>query len=337
LEADNTLLDFLSIIGLASLISFHTADIDAAAIFIELYRIAASPILIAIPLFTFAGFILANGKTPERLARLSQALLGRIPGGIPLVVLGCLCLFYRIHRGIWGDHHRLGWTTLPPHAQGNVPKRFFFRPNDTLRQPWPSISSLPLILYALMAHVSVDQLFLAGIVPGLLMIFILSLYRIKKSRTFKINTHPFNKDEALCAIGEARWGIPLPIIILVGIYSGIFTVTEAAAITVFYVVVIAIWVNKDLHPIRNIPRLMRNSMVLVDTILIILGTAMGFTNYLIDEQIPMKILDIMKQHIDNKVTFLILLNIFLLVVGCIVDIFSAIIVVVPLVISIAQS
>jgi tripartite ATP-independent transporter DctM subunit len=147
--------------------------------------------------------------------------------------------------------------------------------------------------------------------------------------------HSFDGKDALSAIRQSAWDIPLPFIILIGIYGGIFTVTEAAAVTVIYVLVIAIWVNKDLHPVHDIPCLMKESMVLVGAILIILGTAMGFTNYLIDEQVPMQILDVMKQHIDDKITFLILLNIFLLAVGCMMDIFSAIIVVVPLVVPIA--
>jgi len=327
-----------AVIGLAALISFHTADIDPAAIFIELYRIAGSPTLIAIPLFTFAGFILANGKTPERLARLSQAVLGGIAGGVPLVVL-VSCAFFTAFTGASGvTIIALGGLLYPLMLKEMYPKNFslgLMTSSGSLGLLFPP--SLPLILYALVAQVSVDRLFLAGIVPGLLMIFILALYSIRKSRTFKISSHPFNGEEALSSIREAAWEIPLPFIILIGIYGGIFTVTEAAAVTVVYVVVISTWINKDLHPVKDIPRLMHESMVLVGAILIILGTAMGFTNYLVDEQIPMQILEVMKQHIDNKIAFLILLNIFLLAVGCMMDIFSAIIVVVPLVVPIAQS
>ncbi len=327
-----------AVIGLAGLISFHTAEIDSAAIFIELYRIAGSPTLIAIPLFTFAGFILANGKTPERLARLSQAILGGIPGGVSLVVL-VACAFFTAFTGASGvTIIALGGLLYPLMLKEMYSKDFslgLMTSSGSLGLLFPP--SLPLILYALIAQVSIDHLFLAGIIPGLLMIFLLALYSISQSRTFKINLHSFDGKDALSAIREAGWEIPLPFIILIGIYSGIFTVTEAAAVTVVYVSVVAICVNRDLHPIKDIPRLMRESMVLVGTILIILGTAMGFTSYLIDEQVPMQILDVMKQHISNKVTFLILLNIFLLAVGCMMDIFSAIIVVVPLVVPIAKS
>ena len=327
-----------AVIGLAALISFHTAEIDPAAIFIELYRIAASPTLIAIPLFTFAGFILANGETPKRLARLSRALLGGIPGGVPLVVL-IACAFFTAFTGASGvTIIALGGLLYPLMLKETYSKDFslgLMTSSGSLGLLFPP--SLPLILYALIAQVSVDRLFLAGIIPGLVMVFILALYSISKSRTLKISSHPFNKKEALSAVRETAWEMPLPFIILVGIYSGVFTITEAATVTVVYVTIIAVWVNNDLHPLNDIPRLMQESMVLVGTILIILGTAMGFTNYLIDEQVPMQILAFMKQHIDNKMTFLILLNIFLLAVGCMMDIFSAIIVVVPLVVPIAQN
>ena len=327
-----------AVIGLAALISFHTAEIDPAAIFIELYRIAASPTLIAIPLFTFAGFILANGETPKRLARLSRALLGGIPGGVPLVVL-IACAFFTAFTGASGvTIIALGGLLYPLMLKETYSKDFslgLMTSSGSLGLLFPP--SLPLILYALIAQVSVDRLFLAGIIPGLVMIFILALYSISKSRTLKISSYPFNKKEALSAVRETAWEMPLPFIILVGIYSGVFTITEAATVTVVYVTIIAVWVNNDLHPLNDIPRLMQESMVLVGTILIILGTAMGFTNYLIDEQVPMQILAFMKQHIDNKMTFLILLNIFLLAVGCMMDIFSAIIVVVPLVVPIAQN
>jgi tripartite ATP-independent transporter DctM subunit len=197
--------------------------------------------------------------------------------------------------------------------------------------------SIPLILYALVAQVSVDQLFLAGIIPGVLMIAIIGAYSVIRSKTFGIQRRSFDAGFAKSAIRDAIWEIPLPFIVLFGIYGGIFTVTEAASVTVVYVIVIESLIYKDLHPLKDLPGLMRESMILVGAILIILGTAMGFTSFLVDEQIPMKLLDFMKQYIDDKFTFLVVLNIFLLLVGCMMDIFSAIIVVVPLIVPIAQS
>jgi tripartite ATP-independent transporter DctM subunit len=153
----------------------------------------------------------------------------------------------------------------------------------------------------------------------------------------KIVKVPFDINKARSALREAAWEVPLPFIIVLGIYFGVFTVTEAAAVTVVYVLIIESWIYKDIHPVQDLPKLMINSMVLVGTILIILGTAMGFTSYLVDQQVPMQVLDFMRQYIDNQWTFLIVLNVLLLIVGCMMEIFSALIVIVPLIVPIAQS
>ena len=327
-----------AIIGLAGLVSFHYAEIDSAAIFIELYRVASSPMLIAIPLFTLAGFILAESKTPQRLTRLSQGYLGGIPGGTPMAVL-VACAFFTAFTGASGvTIIALGGLLYPLMLKEKYSKDFslgLMTSSGSLGLLFPP--SVPLILYGVVAQVSIDQLFLAGLVPGLLMIGILGLYGMWKSTQFKIPRVPFDFKEARAALREAAWEVPLPFLILFGIYGGIFTVTEAAAVTVVYVLVIETWVYKDIHPLRQLPQLMINSMVLVGTILIILGTAMGFTSYLVDEQVPMQAMEFMKIYIDDQLTFLIVLNVFLLIVGCMMDIFSAIIVIVPLIVPIAQS
>ncbi len=327
-----------AIIGLAGLIAFYFADIDTAAIFIELYRVASAPTLIAIPLFTFAGFILAESKTPQRLTRLSQTLLGGIPGGVPLVVL-LACAFFTAFTGASGvTIIALGGLLYPLMLKEKYSKNFslgLMTSSGSLGLLFPP--SIPLILYGMVAQVSVDQLFLAGIIPGMLMIFILAMYGTAVSKKLQVKSNPFDIKNARAAVRDAIWEIPLPFIILFGIYGGIFTVTEAAAVTVVYVIFIESFIYKDINIFRDLPHLMRDSMILVGVILIILGTAMGFTNFLIDEQIPMQVLAFMHNYIDNKWTFLIVLNIFLLIVGCMMDIFSAIIVVVPLIVPIAQS
>ncbi len=327
-----------AIIGLTAYISFYNADIDSAAIFIELYRVASTPTLIAIPLFTLAGFILANGKTPERLTRLSQAFLGGIRGGVPLAVLFA-CAFFTAFTGASGvTIIALGGLLYPLMLKEKYGEDFslgLLTSSGSLGLLFPP--SIPLILYGIVAQVSVDQLFIAGLIPGLLMIAIIGGYSMWRSRAPQISITSFDLILAKKALRDAIWEIPLPFLIIGGIFGGFFTVTEAASITVVYVIIIETLVYKDLHPLKDLPKLMRESMVLVGAILIILGTAMGFTSYLIDEQIPMQVLDFMKQYIDNKITFLIVLNIFLLLVGCMMDIFSAIIVVVPLIIPVAKS
>ncbi|MGP0564928.1 MULTISPECIES: TRAP transporter large permease [unclassified Nitrospina] len=327
-----------AVIGLAALLSFHFAEIDSAAVFIELYRVASAPTLLAIPLFTFAGFILAESRTPQRLTRLTQALLGGVPGGLPWVVL-VACAFFTAFTGASGvTIIALGGLLYPLMLKEMYGKNFslgLMTSSGSLGLLFPP--SLPLILYGLIAKVNIDQLFLAGVVPGVLMIIILAVYSMAQSKRFGIERTAFNWQETKSAVREAAWEIPLPFLVLYGIYGGIFTVTEAAAVTVVYVVVVECFVYRDIHPIRGMPEIMKKSMVLVGAILIILGTAMGFTSYLVDEQVPMQLLGFMKDYIDDQLTFLIVLNLFLLIVGCMMDIFSAIIVVVPLIVPIAQN
>ncbi|MZH04245.1 MAG: TRAP transporter large permease subunit [Nitrospinae bacterium] len=325
-----------TIIGLCGLVSFYNADIDASAIFIELYRVASNPTLIAIPLFTFAGFVLAHGKTPDRLAKLSQSFLGGIPGGIPLAIL-LACAFFTALTGASGvTIIALGGLLYPLLIKEKYGENFslgLITSSGSLGLLFPP--SLPLILYGLVAQISIDKLFLAGILPGLIMIFIIASFAIYRGK--KLEPLPRKPDMSNSALREAAWEIPLPFIILAGIYSGIFTVTEAASVTVVYVIIVESLIYKDLSLTKDIPPLMRDSIILVGSILIILGTAMGFTSYLIDEQVPMTLLETMRQYINDPLTFLIVLNIFLLLVGCMMDIFSAIIVVVPLIIPIAKS
>ena len=197
--------------------------------------------------------------------------------------------------------------------------------------------SLPLILYGLVSQTSVDKLFIAGLIPGSIMLVALSLYSVKIASGTRTEKHPFSIANALRALREVIWELPLPFIILGGIYGGIFTVTEAGAITAFYVLVVEVFVYREISLFKDVPKIIKESMVLVGGILIILGLALGLTSYLIDAQVPMKILDFMKNYIHSQVGFLIVLNIFLLIVGCMLDIFSAIIVVVPLITPIAHN
>ena len=327
-----------AIIGLAGLVAYHYADLDSAGIFIELYRVASSPTLIAIPLFTLAGFIMAESKTPQRLSRLSQCYLGGIHGGVPVAVM-VACAFFTAFTGASGvTIIALGGLFYPLLLKEKYSKDFslgLMTSSGSLGLLFPP--SLPLILYAVIAQVSVNELFIAGIVPGLLMIGILGLYSMWMNVKLKITRIPFDVTQARSALREAAWEVPLPFIIVLGIYFGVFTVTEAAAVTVVYVLIIESWIYKDIHPTRDLPKLMINSMILVGTILIILGTAMGFTSYLVDQQVPMQVLDFMKRYIDNQWTFLIVLNVLLLIVGCMMEIFSALIVIVPLIVPIAKS
>jgi len=326
-----------TIIGGGALLAFNWAEIQPQAIIIELFRIATAPTLVTIPLFTFAGYILSESQSPKRMVDFSNALFGWIPGGLSIVAL-VTCAFFTAFTGASGvTIVALGGLLYPVLRKEKYSELFSLGLLTTggslglLFAP-----SLPLILYGLVAGVSISQLFVAGVIPGLLLLLILGLYGVYHGKKYKIPKTSFSLKHIFETMKAASWEIPLPLIIVGGIYGGFLTVTEAAAATAAYVLFIEVVIYRDIHPTKDLPRIATDSMVLVGAILIILGTAMGLTNFLIDEEVPMKILEWMKTFISSKVVFLLCLNVFLLIVGCLMDIFSAIIVVVPLVVPIAR-
>ncbi len=327
-----------AIISAIAVIAFFSADISSSVVIVELYRLASMPILPAIPLFTFAGYLLAESNTPRRLVNLSRAFFGWIPGGLSVVTL-LSCAIFTAFTGASGvTIIALGGLLYPVLLKEKYPENFslgMLTASGNLGLLFPP--SLPIILYGLVSGVSIDQLFLAGIIPGILMIVLLSVYSIFYVRNVKVPTTPFTWKNAGKATLGSIWEIPLPIIILWGIYGGYITITEAASVTAFYVFIVEVFIYRDIKIKSDLPRVMRESMVLVGGILVILGAALGLANYMVDAEIPMKILAFMKQFIHSKLLFLITLNIFLLIVGCLMDIFSAIMVVVPLIIPIAAN
>jgi C4-dicarboxylate transporter, DctM subunit len=325
------------IIGGLALALFAATGIDPQAVIIELYRLASAPMLIAIPLFTFAGYLLAESKSPERMVELYRALFGWMPGGLAIVSF-VACAFFTAFTGASGvTIIALGGLLYPILIKEKYSEKFslgLLTTGGSLGLLFPP--SLPLILFAIIAQVNVDALFLAGIIPGILLIALLSLFSIRAGVKSGVTRQPFELARVKKAFWNAAWIVPLPLVILGGIYGGIFTASEAAAIAVVYVLIIEVLIYKDISIHRDIPKIAANSMILVGGVLIILGCALGLTNYLVDEQIPMKILGVMKTFITSKFMFLAVLNIFLLVVGCLMDIFSATIVVVPLIVPIAK-
>ena len=327
---------FVIISGLA-LFLFFSGQIDSSAMIIEMYRIATTPILVAIPLFTFAGYLLSESGAPKRLIRFSDAILGWLPGGLSIIALFACAIFTALTGATGLTIIALGGILFPALIQGRYPEKFslgLLTTSGTLGLLFPP--SLPLIIYAIVAKVGIDQLFLAGILPGVLLVILLSAFSIQKAAFSEIPRTKFNLSEVFRALWEMIWEFPLPVVVLGGIYSGYFVISEAAAITAIYVLFVEVVIYRDIKW-RDLPRIMRKSMVLVGGILIILGAALGLTNYLIDEEIPMKMLDFFKAHITSPFVFLVVLNFFLLAVGCIMGIFSALTVVVPLITPIAHA
>jgi tripartite ATP-independent transporter DctM subunit len=325
---------FVVISGLTLFLLF-SGQIDSSAMIIEMHRMATTPVLVAIPLFTFAGYLLSESNAPKRLIRASDAILGQVPGGLSIISLITCAAFTALTGATGLTIIALGGILFPALIKGKYPEKFslgLLTTSGTLGLLFPP--SLPLIIYAIVAKVRIDQLFLAGIIPGILLVVLLSGFSVRKAVVSEVPRARFHGVEMLKALKESIWEIPLPFIVLGGIYSGYFAISEAAAITVIYVLLVEVVIYRDIKW-RQLPQIMRKSMVLVGGLLIILGAALGLTNYLVDEEVPMKMLNFFQAHIASPVLFLVVLNFFLLAVGCTMGIFSALTVVVPLVTPIA--
>jgi C4-dicarboxylate transporter DctM subunit len=326
-----------AVMSALALTAFYFSGVELSAVSVEIYRLASAPTILTIPLFTFAGYVLAESKAPVRLLRLSQACLGWMPGGVAIVCL-FICAFFTAFTGASGvTIIALGGLLYPILIQEGYSEKFslgLITTCGSLGLLFPP--SLPIILYGIIAKVDIDQLFLAGLIPGFVLMLILGAYAVYNARHIEKKKQTFSFTEMKAALWEARYELPLPVFVLGGIYGGFVTATEASALAAFYALFANTVLTRDLSVSRDVPKVIVESLTLVGAILLILCCALGLTNYLVDEEIPMKILEAMRSFITNKYLFLFVLNIFLLIVGCLMDIFSAIIVVVPLILPISE-
>lgn len=329
-------LPLFAALGAGSLLYAHHSGLDSALLIVELNRLASSPNLTAIPLFTFAGVVLAAGGAPQRLLRLFNAALGWLPGGLAVVAIAA-CAFFTSFSGASGvTILALGGLLFPVLMKVHYPQRFVLGLLTTSGSLGLLFApSLAVLLYGIVAGVNIDELFLAGILPGLLLMLMLAAYASVTGNRFGVRHHPFSWQLLFRATRGGLGDILLPVLIIVGIFGGFVTVSEAAAGTALYVLVHESAVHRSISLRSQLVPLLADSAVLVGSILIILGIAMGLTNLMIDAQLPMRLLDWMEQTIDSQLQFLILLNLFLLAVGAMMDIFSAIVVVVPLILPLA--
>lgn len=324
-----------AVIAASAMIGFYREGTDLMIMALEVQSIASMPFLSAIPLFTFAGYLLSESNAPQRLVKLTGAMLGWMPGGLALVCLAA-CAFFTAFTGASGvTIIALGAILYPALKHDGYGDKF----NLGLVTSAGSLGllfapSLPLILYGVIAEVPVDNLFLAGILPGVLMLLMLSGWSLWVNRSIRKPLSAFSFREVAAALRESIWEIPLPFVVLGGIYSGFFAVSEAAAVTALYVLLVEVVILREI-PLRELPRIMRASMILVGAILVILGVSVASTSYMIDADIPQRLFELVSSMVTSQTSFLILLLLFLLVLGAILDIFSAIVLVVPLILPIA--
>jgi len=324
-----------TLIGGGAIFLFAAEGIDSSAVIVEMLRLASLPALIAIPLFTFSGYMLAESKAPQRMLALAEALFGTLPGGLAIVALFTTALFTAFTGASGVTIIALGGLLYPMLSKQGYPEKFtlgLLTTTGSLGLLFPP--SLPIILYGIVAKIDIDRLFRAGLLPGALLLVALSVYAYFTARKAGVKNIPFSMKELKNGIFLIAWELPLPFLIIGGIYQGLFTASEAASVMAFYVIVTEVFIYKDLDLIRDIPRVAVKSMLLVGAIFMVLGTALGFTNYLIDAQIPDRIFGWLHTYVSSKVVFLVLLNAFLLVINMI-EIFSAIIIVVPIIVPVA--
>ena len=326
-------------VGGAALILQWSEGIPLASLAVDHYSLVSNSMLPAIPLFTLAGYFLAESDAPKRLVELFDAWFGRIRGGTALASV-LACTFFTSITGASGvTILALGGLLMPLLMTAGYSKSSALGlvtgggSAGVLLRP-----ALPLILYAIIAKVSIEEMFLGGIGPAVLMISIAAYWgMLKQPRTEAKTTAPFDLNRALHSIWIAKWELLLPVVLFAGMFSGLMTPMEASAVTALYAFFIEVVVHRDLSLRRDVPRVLVQCGLLIGGILLILGVALGLTNYIVDAQISDRLVDWVTGSIDSRWIFLILLNVILLIAGFFIDIYSAIVVIAPLIVPIGAA
>ncbi len=329
-----------AVFGAASMMLFANMEnttVTGAAHDVFSEKFADSPLMVTIPLFIFAGYVMAESGTPQRLVRVSRALVGWMPGGLAMVALGASAFFTTFTGGSGITIVAIGGLLYPALIAERYEERFslgLITTGGSLGLLFPP--SIPLVLYGVVAGVLIEKLFLAGIIPGVVTVMALAAYAFFFGVRSKLPRTSFDVKEAGAALKEASWEILLPVFLLGGLLFGFLRIHEAAAFAAIYALIIEVWIYKDVSFRKDLPRIIREATTMFGAILAILATAIGFTAFLIQAQVPMKALEAMETILSSPFMFLLALNIFLLVVGMLMDIFSAVVVVVPLIVPIAN-
>lgn len=321
---------FVAMSGLA-LILFFKDGTPVSAVPAEIYRLIASPTLPAIPLLTAAGYILAESKASDRLVRFFRALFGWMPGGVALLVLSVCVLFTTFTGGSGVTIIALGGLVVPILLRDKYPEGFSMGlviAAGSLGLLFPP--SLPVILYSVVANVPADLLYLAGLIPGFLLVLIVAVYSCWVGRRVQTVRQAFSAKEAALAFWGAKWELSVPVLVIVLFASGLASMVETAAAACAYSILIECLVIRDIHFFRDLPGVLLKSGALVGAVLILLATAMGLTSYLVDAQIPDWLLAEVQARIESPLVFLLVLNVLLLVLGSVLEIYSGIVILTPL-------
>ena len=325
-----------SVLAAGGLLASHSADISPDILIVEMHRLATSPNMMAIPLFTFAGVLMSSGGAPKRLVDFYRAALGWMPGGIAIVTIGS-CAFFTAYSGASGVTILALGGLLYPILRGEGYKEKFslglLTTSGSLGLLFPP--SLAILIYGIVAGVSIEEMFLAGVVPGTVLMIMLAIYSMVHGSKIHVVKHKFEFSILMAAIRGSIWDLLLPVGVITGIFGGFVSIMEAAAVTASYVIIVEVFIYKEINLRTQFYGLLVETSVLFGSLLVILLVALGLTNLMIDAQLPMKLLALIESHVSSPLGFLLLLNVFLLLVGAVMDIFSAIIVVVPLILPLA--
>jgi tripartite ATP-independent transporter DctM subunit len=322
---------FVAMGGIALLLFFKDG-VPISAVPAEIYRLVASPTLPAIPLLTACGYVLAEARASQRLVRFFRAWFGWMPGGVAVFVALVCAMFTAFTGGSGITIIALGGLVYPILRDNGYPERFslgLVTAAGSLGLLFPP--SLPVILYGVVAGVAPDQLFLAGFLPGVLLVLIVLAYGIHIGRKVESADRVFSWKEAAAASWETKWELSIPLVIIVLFVSGFASMVEASAAGCAYTIIIECFILRDLHPVRDLPGVLVKAGALVGAVLMLLSTAMGLTSYLVDAQIPDRLMTAVTTNIQSPYVFLLVLNIMLLVLGSVLEIYSAIVILTPLI------
>jgi len=323
--------------GLAALL-FHADGDSMTAIAIETYGLATMPLLPTLPLFALAGTVLAAGGSSRRLVGFFRALFGWAPGGTAIAAV-VACAFFTAVTGASGvTILALGGLLLPILIQEGYSKKFsigLLTASGSIGLLFPP--SLPVILYGIQSEQPIEKLFLAGLLPGLLLVAIVALLSANRGRRSGVARSAFDSRATLRSVWEAKWDLFLPVFVILSLVAGVATLVEAAALTAVYAIFIEVVVHRTLSVRRDSVRVFMETAILIGALLIILGSALGLTGYMVGEEIPSRIADWVQASVSSRIVFLLTLNLILLVAGMLLDIFSAIIIIVPLIVPLGEA